>query len=274
VNQYSVSVVSQDLLTGAPWSLSCDYTGNFYNGGIDEGYEAECNGEYNIFISGLLDRVQKNTSSFQRLDNSACIKEYATAFEIGRGDAILVSMVHNSNNSLLYTQSPERYRPFGGSSIGALYTDHFNWICNVSYNAWVMDGGNPCTLQSAQGYSSNWTVNHFPVEYCLSKVVDDPCQLQFNIFILLVVAICNLLKALVMTWMVLRYNTSGLVTLGDAMASFLDNPDLTTAGICMMSSRKIRRGEWKSVRPQLYSGTRKRWWRAVSRTEWWTSQFM
>jgi hypothetical protein len=42
---------------------------------------------------------------------------------------------------------------------------------------------------------------------------------------------------------VLRYNASRLVTLGDAMASFLDNPDPTTAGMCTMSSRKIRRGE-------------------------------
>jgi hypothetical protein len=228
---------------------------------------ADCEGVYNPFISGLLERAQTNTSSFQKLNNPDCIKEYATTLQIGRSDVILVSTSHNSNNSLLYSIYPSTYlSPYSGN----MDPYFFDWIC-VDDNEY---DGLPCTPRSAQGYASNWTLYNFPVEYCLSKIVDDPCQLQFNIYILLVVATCNLVKALIMTWMALRYKPSGFMTVGDAVASFLANPDPTTAGICMMSSRDIRRAEWKSTRPQLYSGTKKRWWRAVSRTEWWTSHTM
>jgi hypothetical protein len=69
--------------------------------------------------------------------------------------------------------------------------DHFDWVCYGLNNEKIT---NPCTLKSAQGYSSNWTVNGFPIEYCLSKVIHELCQLQFNIYVLLVVSICNLLK--------------------------------------------------------------------------------
>ncbi|KAE9375066.1 hypothetical protein N431DRAFT_406186 [Stipitochalara longipes BDJ] len=238
-NQYSVSIVSQDLFTGTPWSLSCD----------------------NPFISSLLERAQTNASSFQKLSNSDCIKEYATGLEVGRGDVILVSTYHDSNNSLLYNLYPLPYL----QEIGGLDSERLYWICEDTSD------GSPCTPRSVPEPSSNWTVHELPIEYCLSKVINDPCQLQFNIFILLVVAICNLLKALIMTWLALRYKASELVTLGDAVASFLENPDPTTARICMASSRDIRRGEWKSTRPQVYSETKKRWWRAVSRTEWWTT---
>jgi hypothetical protein len=228
---------------------------------------ALANCEIEPFIPHLLEEERANSSSLQRLSNSECIEAYATGFVSGRSDVVLVSTLHSSSNSLLWSKYPSPYVQNGAPDI-----DHSAWVCTDIPNTPLFSA--PCTLQRAQQYSTDWTINKIPIEYCLSKVVENHCQLQYNVFILLIVAICNLVKASLMTWIALKYKTSGLMTLGDALSSFLRTPDQTTEGICLMSSKDIRRGEWEFAIPQYYRATRDRWWKVVSSTQWWISHFM
>ena len=68
-----------------------------------------------------------------------------------------------------------------------------------------------------------------------------------------------------------------LVTLGNAIDSFLRIPDSTTMGICFADRRFIKR-EWKrgsgaGPRRWKQNGVQ-RWWTSVSKTRWITSNFL
>lgn len=215
---------------------------------------SECQAEFERFIPGLLERVQLNSSSIQKLTTSDCIEAYATNFETGRGDVVAVSTAHNASNSLLWSQYAYPYT----FNDDVPMSDHYAWMGYIP----------------SQNEVSTWNIQGYPIDYCLSRLMDNRCELQFNVFILLVVAICNLVKGVIMTWMALRYEAPRLMTLGDALASFLKTPDSSTNEICMMSSRNIRRGKWKSPVPQNYTGKRDRWWRSVSKSQWWISNTM
>lgn len=73
------------------------------------------------------------------------------------------------------------------------------------------------------------------VSYCLSLPVEEKCELQFSLPISLVVIICNAVKVLCMILTLLESRDDILVTVGDAIASFLQAPDPHTKGMSMLS---------------------------------------
>ena len=227
---------------------------------------SECQTESERFVQILLERVRQNSSSFQNLTTSECIEAYYTNLQTGRGDVVAVSAAHNASNSLLWSHNPYSYSDHDGT----VRQWHYEWMCT---------DGNGCHVPS-QNESSTWKIQDYPVDYCLSRLIDNQCELQFNVFILLVVAICNLVKGVLMTWMALRYEARRLITLGDALASFLSTPDSSTNEICMMALEKICRWGWKSPMilkrriPHTYTGQRDRWWRLVSKSQWLVSNTM
>jgi len=72
-------------------------------------------------------------------------------------------------------------------------------------------------------------------EYCLSKKTEPNCKLQFSVHILVAVLVCNFIKSALMLWTFWYRREETLVTFGDAIASWLDNPDRLTRGDCLMS---------------------------------------
>lgn len=98
---------------------------------------------------------------------------------------------------------------------------------------------------------------HYDIDYCLSEKVDEVCQLQSANYVWLIVIICNAIKlaCMCLASRALGSNTSPLVVVGDAVASFLENPDKTTEYNCLMSARKAGQVPppegrvWKQKRP-------------------------
>ena len=98
------------------------------------------------------------------------------------------------------------------------------------------------------------------------------CRLQFNRQLVFVVIAFNLAKALVLVYVFVAVKENPLLTIGDAVASFLKQPDDTTSGLCLMSKENIN--QWKNRhlvservgRP--YDPTRKRWSTVVSKARW------
>ncbi|KAL3490613.1 hypothetical protein BJX62DRAFT_225746 [Aspergillus germanicus] len=71
--------------------------------------------------------------------------------------------------------------------------------------------------------------------YCLVKQVDEHCELNLNLPICLVVIACNMVKLICMYVAAKTSQREILLTVGDALASFLDHPDATTRDQCLMS---------------------------------------
>lgn len=86
---------------------------------------------------------------------------------------------------------------------------------------------------------SNWTMLDYKIDYCLSRKTEPHCKLQFSIYIMIPVIICNLLKVLSMSWTLFRQRESTFVTFGDALASWLDDPDTPIKDICLMGKSEV-----------------------------------
>ncbi|KAL7622735.1 hypothetical protein AAE478_006413 [Parahypoxylon ruwenzoriense] len=82
------------------------------------------------------------------------------------------------------------------------------------------------------------------VKYCLAEPLDRICHIALSPTLLLSVTLCVIFKtctAIVVTIVLSRRNQEPLVTLGDAMESFIEKPDPVTAGMCTAGQSEIRR---------------------------------
>ena len=100
----------------------------------------------------------------------------------------------------------------------------------------------------ATQYSMNITV-----ESCLSEKTKESCKLFINIPICVIVISCNAIKLTCMFFAAQENRDEVLITIGDAVASFLKRPDATTANDCMapMSTMRLWGPQdyvWKSLR--------------------------
>jgi hypothetical protein len=144
---------------------------------------------------------------------------------------------NKSNETAFYSYDITNY--FTGSGSSPPYT----WIC--------MDTAHPgeagmdplnCDITQARKDSTTWTLNGNKIEYCLAQETDAHCKLQFSVQILIVVIIMNVGKTLTMFLTLYRHSELTLVTVGDAMASWLERPDDLTKGRCLMSKNDVSKG--------------------------------
>jgi hypothetical protein len=80
----------------------------------------------------------------------------------------------------------------------------------------------------------------YNVTSCCSRIIiEAPCKLTFDVSVMMIVIICNVVKTICMFLVVLKAEDYPLVTLGDAIASFLERPDPATKGMCLISKRNV-----------------------------------
>ena len=214
--------------------------------------------------SNFLDFAQKaQRDELERLDPVACIQAYTPEFVSDRRDFALIL-----NTS--FTPAPT------GSNSNWLCSDpKFPLDCTPSAVInYINNGGTWYHVGSAAGDPNG------AIEYCLSERVQERCQLQFSITIMVIVIIANFLKLLCMLYTVRSHSVPTLVTVGDAIASFLQDPDPTTVGHCTLSKRDVDKdGKWSrrgfngryqavSAQPRPWVVKRYFWFSGASKTRW------
>lgn len=112
---------------------------------------------------------------------------------------------------------------------------------------------------------------------CLSEIVPLRCKVQFSLTILYWVIATNVAKIILMTITLWRLNEQTLVTIGDAVKSFLREPDPSTEDCCLMSRRNIKT-VWNVPEARLNQrfepGKRRPWFSACSLRRWLFSMFL
>ena len=164
---------------------------------------------------------------------------------------------------------------------------HVSWMC--AYNTTPMAPiyrqnssiCNPGELISNLTSGLPWRVTlktgeKVEISGCKSELRAEQCKVQFSLGIMIVVICCNLVKACCMVMTVVRSREPTLVTLGDAIDSFLRIPDPTTMGICFADREFIKR-EWErrgriGSRQWKQKGVQ-RWWTSASKMRWITCNF-
>ncbi|KAK4889757.1 5'-3' exoribonuclease 2 [Elasticomyces elasticus] len=168
-------------------------------------------------------------SGWQMLDPAECITAYAFVSRFNNVMAITTSDAATGSavffaSSALYTSTDSDGLPY-------------KWIC-----ADTSDDRYVCDIAAAEANAADWTIDGREVDYCLAQTAEPHCQLQFSVYILLAVIMCNMIKSCSMLCALYWQRDGTLVTLGDALASFLDEPQASTRDRCLMSKRDVDRG--------------------------------
>ena len=202
----------------------------------------------------------QNISTWQQLDNAACIRAYAQPYVSGHGDIVAISSTVNGSAFIKLSDQEE----FG--------SDSYAWLCSSSMNSAYDD--KPCDFDHILENALSWTLcdnresPHFwPVQYCLSQPISERCQVHFSIIIVGVVMVCNFIKASCMLLALRRQRLKPLVTLGDAIEEFLVKPDRTTRLACLSGKESFIRGRW-GYAPSNWETKGHRWFSNLSVQRW------
>lgn len=74
---------------------------------------------------------------------------------------------------------------------------------------------------------------------CWAEEIAESCTLNFSLTFGLIVVACNATKFICVAMTIWRHRKPALITIGDAVQSFLDRPDETTSGKCLYSGNQM-----------------------------------
>jgi hypothetical protein len=241
----------------------------------------------------IIKNLRQNATSLKKLDRTECISRYAGKIA-GLPSVLIVSsnltMSHgsslesgNSNSSLL-----RNFTTIDGD--GTDWGLNSDWMCSI----WALPGfrsSKTCTEQFLMPYNETWTINlnnevWFKVDHCLSEDsswdMNTACALRSSPVILTMVAGINFIKCICIAYITYLYKgdvrrtdkrpargSTHLVTIGDAIASFLDSQDDYTENMDTATKNDFERG-WPTARPNHLSSRQRsvRWFRAASMRRW------
>lgn len=216
---------------------------------------------------------------FKELNVRDCMDAYSQNFITSRGGLFIVLDIPNSDANTTAPAVFDRAASWTGSQF--CKSDRYAWICDQTGHNTCGDSGRAanrpssvftsqesCELQYdalIRENATNWRpmVDEYPVKKCFSEVVEEQCKLQASIHLMSVVLFLNFAKAVIM-WLAIKWMKGfPLLTLGDAVASFLDRPDEGTKDMCLVTRKEATHEMvWLgriSERPRAYRGTRERW---------------
>ncbi|KAF4822696.1 hypothetical protein CGCSCA5_v002509 [Colletotrichum siamense] len=223
----------------------------FYNSVISFEYHAETYGVFTMtddcfvnksisFEHPRLNTIVSAADRAETLSAPECISAYKDdfLFKPGRSDVILVTKPRSSNGTRAFTSSLSECQR---------QTQQPTHVCELM-------GGPEC---------SAWIPLQGSDSYCVSRSLEEQCNLVMDTRFLAIVIGCNLLKllGLAATWLCLKKRP--LLTIGgtgsirllsrfciqandlaDAMESFLTQPDTTTQGCGLMCISFFNSPEW------------------------------
>ncbi|RAK99651.1 uncharacterized protein BO80DRAFT_503133 [Aspergillus ibericus CBS 121593] len=242
-------------------------------------------------------RTEIFNGTFQNVSNLECLKKYDVQFNTHLGTLIFVAERQYFANdsslqaSLYYGSSVYDYVKTVGKSRAEAAIDEGHWM--AAGKAWDF----------YDDYNEDPSI---PISHCMQKTMTQRCRLLFSPSIALAVILFNLAKVICMYLTAKTDRSEIFLRVGDAVSSFLANPDPTTEGRCLMSRKDMTRGpyrwepvpRWKSfVRRQIHRyraethpmlepapcsqetaprklPTRKRWFQAATKTRWATALIM
>ena len=215
--EYDVLLVTSDFLDGTPFDTQTilqPYVNESRNMTVLSGNGSQT-------IKARANQLYDRRSSLQRLNNKECLRIYFAGLVSSHSDVLVISSYPNKTNSMLF--SWPQIKP--------------NLISNTK--PWCYDDEAFISISYLMLNPQTWHVHGWEVEYCLSAPVDEHCKVQFNVQIMIAIIVCNLCKLTIMGYVAWKRPQEPLVTLGDAIASFLDQPDLTTKGNCLSDSYRF-----------------------------------
>jgi hypothetical protein len=225
--------------------VSADYIPYPLNGFVDNTGAIGKSATYDQLWRGVI------AKDLERLDNADCIREYSSPLISGRKHLILVlpdDPKRTTNESFLGLYRAE----FNSTNEdGKCNKDGYDWLCQVALRD-ECHWGEGCSKQARRIDPRNWeTFWKRKPEYCLSEKVNQTCALRFSSSLAWVVISFNGLKLLLLLLCCLSKGPLGqeqpILTIGDAISSFLKRNDKTTQHMSAMGAFDL--ALWTGVEP-------------------------
>ncbi|KIW64190.1 hypothetical protein PV04_09143 [Phialophora macrospora] len=253
-NNYSVLYASQSFVQGATYDKN-----KFPD-------TEECN------VTEI--QAGARAGNFTVLNNEDCIHAYARDFVEDRRNVIVVVKDPPTNQGSLFKIADNEFP----EKITSQYNP-FAWICDnpdvvnqtdaCCENKW---GFIPCSKITPKlvDVADQWSTGGFEVDHCLSEPVESQCHLHFNLILMGVVLAFNILKAVGIAYVTFWLGESPIITVGDALQTFIRHPDSTTEGMCLASHQSIVASSklgYKSM-PMRYDPKQHRFFEAATWKQW------
>jgi hypothetical protein len=206
-------------------------------------------------------RTRVASNDLEHLDALTCLEAYASPLQSSYGDVLVVT--------------DEPLKPAGlDQSSGAPDDRFYSWICGDN----VGGRNKPCSfyLDEYRNEVSLWKpFGDFDTgaiaKYCYAERVPEKCRLSMSVPIVGLVTALSFLKVVLLIWTLFQLDRGGapILTLGDAISSFLCVAETETRGMCLASKYDLRgRNTTWPLAPKVFTGKRESWFRAVSKTRW------
>ncbi|KAG0635408.1 hypothetical protein HOY80DRAFT_910725, partial [Tuber brumale] len=280
-NDFVVTMVTNDHFEPGAYSNMTEALFGFYRGYYNITHWMEQWSPETQLFDSVLEGYNTNSQGYEDLTPSDCAKLYNTDFMSNHRNLFLITK-HSSNTTHNNTLLNMINVKADGISPNAWICDYYRASPGRNYYR-VGHTCNPSDLVSKVTNGLPWQVqlptgSFVEIGGCKSEKTPKPekCKVQFSLGIMIVVICCNFVKACSMIMAVVRSREPTLVTLGDAVDSFLRIPDPTTIGICFANRRFIKREwrhGWKTGPRQWKKKGAQRWWASVSKTRWITCNF-
>ena len=147
-------------------------------------------------------------------------------------DVLLVTADQGADENQTVFWAPELYQSVTDVS--------YNWICTDQPG--FKEYSDTCDVAEVRRQANDWSIKSRKIEHCLIRLAPRHCKLQFSQAILITVIIMNFSKVAVMFWTYYFQKSLTLVTVGDAVASFLCSPDESTRFRCLMTAKDVNGG--------------------------------
>ncbi|KAI1178695.1 hypothetical protein F4777DRAFT_536397 [Nemania sp. FL0916] len=296
-NDYSVAVVKDSFLSGASWNLATAERNSQDNICWNDTNVIPPEQSYQSIIEGIQNDVMNGL--YKTKNVSECYALYGDYWEPRQGNVVITvkneSVATDDTDSLL------------------LYSFVVPGHENFAKALWAINNGTGIRAAVAQSPSplTTWYLGppHYVASYCLVQVESsktDRCRLQYSMHILSVVVFLNLLKLVVLffVWMsrrraekrrktkseewgareddeesILARREAVLSTLGDAIASFMQEPDETTKDMCLATkydflpkssfpNHQRKEGPSEDAHPRKWKMSQYRWMSAATWSQW------
>jgi hypothetical protein len=178
------------------------------------------------FFSLMNETGTNSKSGYWQMDNVSWIKAYGKKFVSGRGDLYLIidRVAFDISQRYNRTLDPDDLR----NEIDGLKLNLPDLIHESTQ--WLI-------LPSDKNFASRPVSVH--VSQAFSKKLGPQSRVQISLYFMVIVLAFNIFKLAVMTLVLVTDRSAYLVTIGDAMASFLKRPDRYTDRMSMLGKEEI-----------------------------------
>ncbi|KAI2625580.1 hypothetical protein GGR54DRAFT_629151 [Hypoxylon sp. NC1633] len=203
--------------------------------------------ENSVVMRNISD-IALNASRWEKLDIHTCKEEY-----------INCNGLKLHRNVVLVVDKPAGYLgldvnweyPFFDKDVAIHVNNNVNDTYNPVVNITSADNNTAYTSESVETVTDSVPTYglrpgsyNVSVKYCLAEPIERVCQIALSPTLLLAVTLCVIIKtctAIVVTLVLSHRNQAPLVTLGDAIESFIEKSDPVTAGMSTISQAEIQR---------------------------------